>query len=160
MLWFVGRLTPTASFSEPIDGVHRLFGEWKRRQPFLHPRSNLIGGGGAASRGVHFQQWKVNFKLHQFGPVARRHLPLNVGLDLPSIVTTGGQAFVQNRRLASEEHDAVNFQQMGQVAVDKPTPFCRRLPSFGQSVNVNRSGPVRFVDGSHAIVFLGEGSQR
>lgn len=156
----MGRLTPTASFSEPIDGVHRLFGEWKRRQPFLHPCSNLFGGGGSAWRGVQFQHRQVNFKLHQFSPVARRHLPLNVGLDLPSIVPTGGQAFVQNRRLASKEHDAVNFQQMGQVAVDKPTPLCRRLPGFGQPVNVDGGGTVRFVNGSHAIVFLGEGGQR
>ena len=88
--------------------------------------------------------------------MTRRHFPLDVSFDLPSIVPTSGQAFVEDRRLAPKKHDTVNLQKMGQVAVDEPTAFFRRLPGFGQSVNVDGGGTVRFVNRAHAIVFLGE----
>ena len=92
--------------------------------------------------------------------MTRRHFPLDVGFDLPSIVPTSGQAFVEDRRLAPKKHDTVNLQKMGQVAVDEPTAFFRRLPGFGQSVNIDGGGTVRFVNRAQAIVFLGECGQR
>ena len=160
MLWFVGRLPPTTSFSKPINRVHRLFGEWERRKSFIHPSLNLIDGAGIVSRCIQFKKREVDFKLHQFSPMTRCHFPFYVGLDLSCLVATGRQAFVQNGWLAPKKHDSVDVEQMGQVTVDEPTPLVGRFPGFSQPVDIDGRCAVRFVNRTDAPVLFGKVGQR
>ena len=119
----------------------------------------MTDGSGPTFRGIQFQQRKVDFKLHQFSPMARCQFPFHVGLDLPRLVATGGQAFVQYGRLAPKEHDAVHLKQMGQMAVDEPTPLFGRFPRFCQPVDVDGGCAVRFVNRTDAPVLFGKVGQ-
>ena len=86
-------------FSKPIKRAEGLVCEGSTRKTVPHPCGNpFLQFVGRVLTCIKFQQWNLDFKLEQFGPMTCGQFPFNVGANLGLIVSTLRQPFTQLSR--------------------------------------------------------------